>query len=231
VTLPAPVYESPLPPPRPATRRARNAAAKGERRAEILKAALELLAEHAYDEVTMAQVARRGGLAKGTVYLYFDSKEAVFLSALLDRAEDWFSELQSELELVATTELERALPDLLARTLAARPLLIRLFGLLHTTLEENIGLELAQVFKHRLADQMAGPATLLEAGLPGLCPGDGVRLLMRVHALVVGLGQMAHPSPTVARALESPELGLFRIDFERELSEVLRILLRGWEAS
>ena len=52
--------------------------------------------------------------------------------------------------------------------------------------------------------------------------------MMRMHALVVGIGQMANPSEIVAQAIDDPGLELFRVDFERELSAVTRILLRGW---
>ena len=51
---------------------------KDERPAELLAAALEVFVEKGFAATKLADVARRAGVTKGTVYLYFDSKEALF---------------------------------------------------------------------------------------------------------------------------------------------------------
>ncbi|GAA3755149.1 AcrR family transcriptional regulator [Spinactinospora alkalitolerans] len=54
------------------------------RRAErILDAAGELLVSWGYRRVTIDEVARRAGVGKGTVYLHFATKEALFLTVLM----------------------------------------------------------------------------------------------------------------------------------------------------
>jgi AcrR family transcriptional regulator len=64
---------------------ARRAALESERREQILDAALRLWTKHGFDATTVDALAREAGVAKGTVYLYFDTKEAVFAAA----AERW----------------------------------------------------------------------------------------------------------------------------------------------
>lgn len=59
-------------PPRPRQRR------KEARPAELAAAALELFVEKGYAATRLDDVARRAGVAKGTVYLYFANKEALF---------------------------------------------------------------------------------------------------------------------------------------------------------
>jgi AcrR family transcriptional regulator len=44
----------------------------------ILEAATRLFARYGYRRTAMDDIAREAGVAKGTVYLYFDSKEAVY---------------------------------------------------------------------------------------------------------------------------------------------------------
>ena len=56
-------------------------AAKRER---ILAAALKLFAHEPYQSVTMDRVAEAAGVAKGTLYLYFPSKDALYLGVLSD---------------------------------------------------------------------------------------------------------------------------------------------------
>jgi TetR/AcrR family transcriptional regulator, regulator of autoinduction and epiphytic fitness len=54
------------------------------KRDRIIAAALRLFARQPYQEVTMDSVARLAEVAKGTLYLYFDSKEALYLGILTD---------------------------------------------------------------------------------------------------------------------------------------------------
>lgn len=51
---------------------------KAARPGEIIAAALALFVEHGFAATRLEDVARRAGVSKGTVYLYFDSKEALF---------------------------------------------------------------------------------------------------------------------------------------------------------
>ncbi len=51
---------------------------KQARPAEIIAAALEVFVEKGFAATKLEEVARRAGVTKGTVYLYFDSKEALF---------------------------------------------------------------------------------------------------------------------------------------------------------
>ncbi len=53
---------------------------KKARPSEILEAALAVFAERGYAATRMDDIARRAGVTKGTIYLYFDSKDAVFES-------------------------------------------------------------------------------------------------------------------------------------------------------
>lgn len=59
-------------------RRARTDEAKDQRRAAFLDAALDEFFERGFAAAKMDDIARRAGLSKGAIYLYFDSKEALF---------------------------------------------------------------------------------------------------------------------------------------------------------
>jgi AcrR family transcriptional regulator len=51
---------------------------KESRPAELMEAALDLFAEKGYAATRLDDVAQRAGVSKGTLYLYFDSKENLF---------------------------------------------------------------------------------------------------------------------------------------------------------
>lgn len=55
---------------------------KEERPQELVAAALQLFAEQGFAATRLTEVARRAGVSKATVYLYFDSKEALLTEAV-----------------------------------------------------------------------------------------------------------------------------------------------------
>jgi AcrR family transcriptional regulator len=62
----------------------RTTLAKAERRAQILAAARNVFSRLGYHQATIDHVVAEAGVARGTFYLYFDDKRAVF-SELIDR--------------------------------------------------------------------------------------------------------------------------------------------------
>jgi len=68
-----------------------------ERRDRIVRAAISLL-EHGgeYDEIQMRDVAQEAGVALGTVYRYFTSKEHLYAAALLEWAANFPTREQSK---------------------------------------------------------------------------------------------------------------------------------------
>jgi AcrR family transcriptional regulator len=61
---------------RPETRRRR----KAERPQEILEAAFAEFSRNGYAMTTLDRIARRAGVTKGTIYVYFENKEHLFIS-------------------------------------------------------------------------------------------------------------------------------------------------------
>ncbi|MGH8682005.1 MAG: TetR/AcrR family transcriptional regulator, partial [Burkholderiales bacterium] len=55
---------------------------KDARPGEILDAALDLFVEKGFAATRLEDVAQRAGVSKGTVYLYFDSKEDLFKAVI-----------------------------------------------------------------------------------------------------------------------------------------------------
>ncbi len=74
----------------PGPRRKRRKAA---RPAEIIEAALQEFAANGYAATRLEDVARRAGVAKGTIYLYFDGKQALFMAVVRSFASPTFDML------------------------------------------------------------------------------------------------------------------------------------------
>src|SRR4051812_36620120 len=61
-------------------------AATEQRRDAILQAARAVFARQGYAETVVDDIATQAGIAKGTLYLYFPSKEQIYMAALLEVA-------------------------------------------------------------------------------------------------------------------------------------------------
>lgn len=211
--------------PRPAL----NDSQKAARRRALLDAARRLFQTTPLDALRVAAVAREAGLAKGTVYLYFETKEALFLALLNDAFAGWFDAVDAGLDAAPTPWDADGVVDLVGRTLEAHPDLPRLIAILHTVLERNVTAEAALDFKTRLRDRMLTTGARLERALPFLGPGGGAQTLLRLHALVIGFQHMAAPAPVVAEILRRDDMRLLDVQFPADLLTTLRTLLRGLE--
>jgi AcrR family transcriptional regulator len=76
------------------------------RRAEIIEAALKVFARKGFHQARTEDVAVQAHIAKGTLYLYFDSKDAIY-DAALQHAVDQLTELSDKRVAAATTTRDR----------------------------------------------------------------------------------------------------------------------------
>jgi len=71
-----------IPPPAAVTERRPRARRKEARPSELTAAALDLFVEKGFAATRLDDIASRAGVSKGTLYLYFDSKEALFKAVI-----------------------------------------------------------------------------------------------------------------------------------------------------
>jgi AcrR family transcriptional regulator len=195
---------------------------KQERHHAILDAAERLLARSPDRVANVAEVADEAGLAKGTVYLYFPGKEELLL-ALHDRHNDtFFGALIRRLgeprvvtfgELLAITQAH----------IVAEPTFLPLATRCMAMMATEVPHETAEGFHARMAQRLQDAGAGLERHFPELRAGDGVLLLRRSFALVVGLWQMSWAHPLG----EPTGCGLTEADFPGELALALRALWEG----
>ena len=71
---------------------------RARRKQEILQAARAVFAQDGYNRATVAAVARRAELGKGTLYLYFDTKEAILAELTLQALGELGEQLQAAVD-------------------------------------------------------------------------------------------------------------------------------------
>jgi AcrR family transcriptional regulator len=88
----------PLAPARGARRRTRVRLENDERRAQLLALARQTFSEHAYDDVSMDDLARVGGISKGLLYHYYPTKRDLYVAGLREISEELIEAITSAAE-------------------------------------------------------------------------------------------------------------------------------------
>ena len=70
----------------------------GAKKRHILEAARRLLIEHDFQDIVLDDVAKKAGVAKGTLFLHFKNKEELFSAAFADLADSLGQELEALLK-------------------------------------------------------------------------------------------------------------------------------------
>ncbi|MBK8065951.1 MAG: TetR family transcriptional regulator [Betaproteobacteria bacterium] len=198
---------------------------KSERRAAIMRAAEVLLHRKPLGEFSVEELAHRAGLAKGTVYLYFGTREEVLLAVHAERTQQLFDTIEKAVSARSVTG--RGVARQVVAWLREHPEFLPLAAGCRAMLETNVGAQVAIDFKLGIGVRLSALGARLELAYPALPRGSGAALLMNCYALMLGLWQLADPPACLVDALDHPDLRVFRIDFERQLSQALVALWEG----
>jgi AcrR family transcriptional regulator len=150
-----------------------------ERRAHLLQCALEVFAEKGYHQASISDIIKRAGVARGTFYLYFESKRSVF-DQLLD---DLFELLNSKVKRIdpsrgpagVVAQMESNVDEVLDLMLSNR-------AMLRILLAEAVGLD--SEFDDKLSDFYRRLALMIEESLK---LGTEMKVVRKVNNQVASL--------------------------------------------
>jgi AcrR family transcriptional regulator len=208
--------------------RAIQAEDKQERHDAILDAAERILFRSPERVASVAEVADDAGLAKGTVYLYFPSKEELLLAVHERRISGFFHDVITLVEAETPVTID-AMLALTHRHLVEPPLFLPLASRCFGLMAHSIPIETAMAFKQRMAARLERAGAGLERHFRALPPSGGVALLRRSYALILGLWQMSASVGGAAHcAMTGPGASpVFAWSYPVELDAALRALWQG----
>jgi AcrR family transcriptional regulator len=207
-------------------KRARQEWQKEARGRDILDAAAQLFVRDGRLPA-MADVAARAGIAKGTLYLYFRGREALWLELLDAGFGRWVDWVEQALGDRATVD---DAVDAIVSGAEVDPLLIPIATHNASLIEPHAAPEAAARFKATTAGHIGRLAAFLAPRL-GLGIEDATRRVLHSYALLLGLWQVAN-QPAVVRALIASDaaLGYWSLDWRDEARAGLAALWRAGPA-
>ncbi|MCG8427062.1 MAG: TetR/AcrR family transcriptional regulator [Chromatiales bacterium] len=205
--------------PRP---RAISSEDKAQKRNEILDAAETLWLEDQHEIANMHSVATAAGVAKGTLYLYFPSKEELFLS-LHERQVRTFFEMIIERAHQAKPMNIHEMHTVVRRFIESTPAFLPLTTLVHGLLERQIPAETSFVFKERILNHLNQAVDALKPHFPNIT----AHMMMQSYAMIIGLWQLLRPTPLRELIKERLEDVACSDDYLNALESALNALWRG----
>jgi len=197
---------------------------KQERHHAILDAAERLLERAPERVANMAEVADEAGLAKGTVYLYFPSKDELLLAVHERRVDEFFRALNALLAARAPVSLA-AIMALTREHMIERPTFLPLATRCFSVVQTDVPRDAALAFKSRMMERLGTAGAGLERHFSELPPGGGIALLRHSYALIVGLWQMSANADELEAG--GNVCAVDRLDYPQELDRALRALWEG----
>ena len=167
----------------PEKKRARSLEEKSFRRQQILDAASALFAEVGYEGFSVALLASKAGIVKGTLYLYFKTREEVFL-ALYDQSLNRWSE--KFIQRLPETLEDRAFCELLYDTAFSDALYVPLQARLDMVIEHNVSLDCLLLSKRNFLQQIDRIAAA-SADVLRLRNEQALEVIKTLGVLIVGV--------------------------------------------
>ena len=194
------------------------------RRQIILRAAeAELRGIHTAEDFTIGRLARRAGLAKGTLYLYFENKSVILMELLGGAFEEMLDNLKTRLETAAKPATPVTLANAIHDSLKKGAHSQRLSRLLKS-LSEKVPAEAHKKLYARIEPRMQEIDRLFVQH--GLQPQQGRRIMSYAWALLVGITDMTEQRRNRNRYLgKNQQYQIPNID--QGLKEALTLLLQG----
>lgn len=164
------------------------------RREQILEAAKEVFWEKGFLNATTEEIAQRAELAVGTLYLYFQSKEELYVSLLFDSVEIFRQELERIHTLSVTPDEKlRIFWNFLYAYYREYPAYYRILTFLHSEgLQEAVSPEVIEEINRRTGHNFSLAAGIVREGMEtGIYRAGNPREVVDVlWSLLTGLVQL-----------------------------------------
>ncbi len=200
---------------------------KESRYQDFLAAGSRLYSLKDFEDISVSSICQEAGLAKGTFYLYFDTKEDLFLELTLSQMTIWSDTINVSLVDLGKNPGPEQFAKVLAESFRTLPQLPRLLQMLHAVLERNASEEAILRFKTTLAEKNEVQSAILSSMFPKLSAEKIHLLMLFCQVALIGTWQFANPPPRVRSILEKNGFERFLFDYEAALYSQVSVFLHG----
>lgn len=195
------------------------------RKQDISIAAYQLYIENNYKLPSVIEIAKRARIAKGTIYIYFNSREEIFLGILEAQIHKWFDHIENSIDM--TNPCTESIVDSICNFIHSNNNFLPLLSILNTILEKNLDNNITYEFKKRTVRRLKIMSNKIAHKFVNIDEESAAKLLLQGYALIIGLWQVTDFSVKVRKMLNNEGLLILNIDFTSEIKNALTALWKG----
>lgn len=200
---------------------------------EIINQTLMIFNESSYQDIKIDDIAQKANVAKGTVFLYFKTKESLFLEITIQEFRKLFESFNLNLKKISDLKEKNTTDDfiLFLKTSFSEctncKTLFRLISITNVILEQNSDYETTKDFKIMLYNNLLEIGTKFEKCFQFIPENNGIGLLLNIYALIIGYHNITDSSRIAKEVIEKENLPLFNLDFDKCFFSAIKQLLQG----
>lgn len=175
-------------------KRARNPKAKEIRKQSILDAATTLFKNDPSNLPTTSQISKHCDISKGALYLYFKTKEEIFLAIVEEHLLEWLDifNIQPLLQTRQTLD-DKILINILEKScthLSSNPTFMQLASMSSSVIEPNVDGKILLEHKDTIGSKITQISQDIADNLKPLSSSRAAALILRSYAILLGLWQV-----------------------------------------
>ena len=168
---------------------------------EIINACAALYETRSFGEITLKDIGAATTLTRTGIYLYFQTREEIFLALLQREYDDWVAQMRALMdERAAMTRDEVA--QALARTLTDHPRLLKLLSMNLYEMEAHSRPERLAAFKRSFGASLDAVSRLIGRYIPSMDEEARQRFLYAFFPFIYGIYPYTSVTEKQRRAME-----------------------------
>jgi len=203
---------------------------KAEKARAIALVARQQFEKKSFSQITMAEIAKQAGVSKGTLFNYYESKESLFMTLLLDGYCDYFESMIVTVNQQKTFELAdfiQLLLDETAELITKHATLVRLNALRGPILEQGANLDQTVAHRKALYETNERLAQIICQRVTRLSVEEVSQLFLVQSAIISGLMNLSALDEFQQQPLVEQDFVHFRINLKRDAVTTFNYYLVG----
>lgn len=212
-------------------KRAMTKEAKEAKAQAILDKAKEMFLNSEYSKIKMSDIAAALGMSNGILFVYFPTKETLFLALLKREYENRIArllEIAEETGIRNFSDFKKIILIELEEVAEFNPLFIRLQAMCTAILEKNITQETMLEFKTSMYSKaMTACKALAQTGI--ISKETILEIFMTELSIITGCRLSCEMPSYITEIIEKNHLDGFKKDFKKEVVRTMSLYLDGYE--
>ena len=175
-------------------KRARNPKAKEIRKQSILDAATTLFKNDPSNLPTTSQISQHCDISKGALYLYFKTKEEIFLAIVEELLLEWLGNFDTQvLQQSRQTIDDKLLIGMIEKScthIANHPTFMQLASMSSRVIEPNVDNAILLEHKNAIGDKVTQISLDIANNFKAISSEQVAALILRTYAILLGLWQV-----------------------------------------